>query len=181
MAPHIHQKSVGGSALLRRIKRLMGIVRYLVLAAGTVLQLGLNSKTGTVWATASTIVLGITLIWQWCIYHYVGHLNSWRLVPQRECVLQVFCFDLAIYIHCVLQQKCDLMRLFLYIVTDLKGLCGHYVTFHCITLFRPPTNRPLCIIGIFRNIAPKNEVILQKTSCLKQQGPELSYLVYNSL
>ena len=62
------------------------------------------------------------------------------------------------------QEYIILIRLLLYIVTDFTCLQGHYATFSRIMRFRPHTTRPLCIMGVSRNVAPKNDVILRKTS-----------------
>ena len=48
----------------------------------------------------------------------------------------------------------SLIRLLLYIVTNLTSLQGHYATFSRIMLFRPPTTRSLFIMGVSRNVAP---------------------------
>jgi len=54
-----------------------------------------------------------------------------------------------------------------YILTDLKGQQGHYATFSRIMRFRPPTTRPLCIMGVSRNVAPLKDGILRKTSFIR--------------
>ena len=48
------------------------------------------------------------------------------------------------------KHEATLIRLLLYIVTNLTCLQGHYATFSRIMRFRPPTIRPLCIMGVSR-------------------------------
>ena len=62
-----------------------------------------------------------------------------------------------------------LICLLLYIVTDLKSLRCHYATFSRIMLFWLPTTYPLRLMGVSRNTAPKNDVILRKTSIMFAQ------------